>query len=176
MPSHRPRQSRLVLDQPSCNALIRWLLEQNTEHRVRWQGVTVQPAGGHLRVTVQSLALGMVVPAFDVELDLHLGLAESTLQVRLELRGASYAAQWLLKKLGSLDLIVLFLVPMLRNMEGVHLRGGDRLDVDLSCLRLSLADGKGGGAKVRLTDLVHFDELKVGSSAAEMVLLEFSLV
>jgi hypothetical protein len=176
MPSPRPRQSRLVLDQPSCNALIRWLLEQNTENRVRWQGVTVQPADDHLHVTVQGLALGMVMPAFDVGLDVHLELAEDTLQVKVELRGASYAAQWLLKKLGSLDHIVLYLVPLLRHMEGVRLHGGDSLDVDLSCLRLALADGQGGCRKVRLTDLVHVDELKVGSSADEMLVMEFSLV
>lgn len=175
MSSHSPRKSRLVLDQQSCNSLIRWLLEKNPQTRFR--GVEVQHADDHLHVTLHDFALGALVPAFDLAADVHLTLAGSTLQVQVKLHGPWYALQVLLKMLESLGLgIVTYLMPYLRNRESIGLRGATSFDWDLSRESLALPDGKGGSRKVRLTDLVRFDALEVGSRAAEMLIIEFSVV
>jgi hypothetical protein len=175
MSAERPGGSRLVLDQASGNALLGWLLARHPESRVRG-GVTVRPEDDHLHVSVQGLDLGAMVPNVDVALDLHLELYGSQLQVRAETHGVFLAAQWLLRKLSPSGSVLLLLLPALRDLEGVRLRGCDGLVVDLACLSVALPDGTGASRKMRLADLVHVAALSVGSGAEAMLTLDFSLV
>ncbi len=175
--------SMIALDEISVNSLISWIFVQCQSGPVR--NVKASHEGEHLHLKLSlnyDFMPGWInIPLIgrtnilrqmigsEPEADLFLEIDGRRLKGKLLFHGLLMGG---LQNIPGIDSLIFALAPWLRNIGAFRVHGMSDFDYDLSSVELP--DGEGG--KMKLTDLLKFHSLCVGSKREEMLKADFSII
>ena len=179
----KDKHSRIVLDQPSVNTLIAWILKENGQEVFRTLKATHEDDHIHLKfsgMNYDAIPGGMNIPSVgrvhplqtlvgdSIEGDLSLRLDGRHLKGKIDLHGLGPA---ILQNIPGIDSIVFLFAPHLKEIGAFRIHGPCDFDFDLSSLEVP--DGKGG--EMAVTELVELHSIEVGTTDREMLIVSFSV-
>ncbi|MFZ2657933.1 MAG: hypothetical protein WAX69_23580 [Victivallales bacterium] len=182
---HENKHSKIILNEHSVNALIKWLLMQDQENAVKNIKVTHEKDHLHLKVGINYNNvpgvmdipfIGKVHPVQKllgnfIEGDLYLSLRGHHVKGKIDFHGLASVMQGAIRMLG-IDSVFFFFAPHWREINGLRINGPYDIDFDLSSL--NIPDGNIGNSE--LTDIVKFHSLSVGDKHEEMLIADFSII